>query len=387
MTHIRSLLFIIYSLSFSYAVAQVDSLRIKLDSLLRDPLFETTQVGMMVYDLDADSVLFQYQARQLMRPASTMKLVTAITALDRLGGSYEYQTRIFYTGTIADSTLTGNLYCVGGFDPSLTTDDVAVIAESIRQAGITRIVGNIIGDKQMKEVLDYGEGWCWDDDNPSLSSLLINGKDDFISQFAQQLDKDSIFPDGPAEYAALPKDAVLLCQRSHSLEDVLVPMMKDSNNLYAESMFYQIGAATGARPAKSSHARNAIKRTLHKAGITGSHYKIADGSGLSLYNYVTPELLTKLLVYAYRHPSIYRYLYVSLPVAGEDGTLKKRMKDTPAQISVRAKTGTLTGISSLAGYAVATNNHVLAFAIINQGVMKNDQGRNFQDKVCTAMCK
>ena len=115
--------------------------------------------------------------------------------------------------------------------------------------------------------------------------------------------------------------------------------------------------------------------------------KIADGSGLSLYNYVTPELLTKLLVYAYRHPSIYRYLYVSLPVAGEDGTLKKRMKDTPAQISVRAKTGTLTGISSLAGYAVATNNHVLAFAIINQGVMKNDQGRNFQDKVCTAMCK
>ena len=79
MTHIRSLLFIIYSLSFSYAVAQVDSLRIKLDSLLRDPLFETTQVGMMVYDLDADSVLFQYQARQLMRPASTMKLVTACT--------------------------------------------------------------------------------------------------------------------------------------------------------------------------------------------------------------------------------------------------------------------------------------------------------------------
>ena len=127
----------------------------------------------MVFDLDADTVLYQYQARQLMRPASTMKLVTAITALDRLGVAYEYQTRIYYTGSITDSMLTGNLYCVGGFDPLLTSDDVSVIAESIRQAGINRIRGTIIADKQMKEVLDYGEGWCWDDDNPMLIPLSI----------------------------------------------------------------------------------------------------------------------------------------------------------------------------------------------------------------------
>jgi D-alanyl-D-alanine carboxypeptidase len=69
------------------------------------------------------------------------------------------------------------------------------------------------------------------------------------------------------------------------------------------------------------------------------------------------------------------------------GLLKKRMKDTPAQINIHAKTGTLTGISSLAGYAIAANNHILAFSIINQGVMKNEQGRNFQDKVCAALCK
>ena len=166
MTYIRSLLLIIFCLSINGVAAQVDSLCIKLDSLLRDPLFETTQVGLMVYDLDADTVLYQHNARQPMRPASTMKLVTAITALDRLGGSYEYLTRFFYTGTITDSTLTGNLYCVGGFDPSLTQDDVAVMAESIRQAGITRIRGNIVADKQMKEVLDYGEGWCWDSITP-----------------------------------------------------------------------------------------------------------------------------------------------------------------------------------------------------------------------------
>ena len=64
-----------------------DSLRIRLDSLLSNPLFETTQVGLMVYDLTADSVYYQRNARQLLRPASTMKLVTAITALDKLGGA------------------------------------------------------------------------------------------------------------------------------------------------------------------------------------------------------------------------------------------------------------------------------------------------------------
>ena len=130
-----------------------------------------------------------------------------------------------------------------------------------------------------------------------------------------------------------------------------------------------------------------MKRTLTKAGVTGSHYKIADGSGLSLYNYVTPELMTKLLAYAYRRPSIFRELYTALPIAGEDGTLKKRMRGTPAQINIRAKTGTLTGISSLAGYAVAANNHMLVFCIINQGVLKNGDGRDFQDKVCVALCK
>ena len=167
---------------------------------------------------------------------------------------------------------------------------------------------------------------------------------------------------------------------------MVLPPQALCDNLYAESMFYQLGAATGASPAKASHGRQMILKTLKNAGVTGQ-YKIADGSGLSLYNYVTPELLAKLLIYAYRKSGIIRYLYVSLPIAGEDGTLKKRMKDSPAHLNVRAKTGTVTGVSSLAGYALAANNHMLVFSIINQGIMKADDGRNFQDKVCKALCK
>ena len=361
------------------------NIQARLDSLTKDRMFNSTQLGLMVYDLTDDSTLYRFNARQTMRPASTMKLLTSISALDHLGARYEFRTSLYYTGSVKDSVLTGDLYCVGGMDPLFDTSDMKAFSESVKALGIHTLRGKIVEVRGFKDSDLLGEGWCWDDDNPTLSPLLIDKKDEFASRLAQMLDKDSIFVDGPSTTGTLPKNALLLCSRSHQLVDVLEPMMKNSDNLYAESMFYQLGAATGASPAKASHGRQMILKTLKNAGVTGQ-YKIADGSGLSLYNYVTPELLAKLLIYAYRKSGI-RYLYVSLPIAGEDGTLKKRMNDSPAHLNVRAKTGTVTGVSSLAGYALAANNHMLVFSIINQGIMKADDGRNFQDKVCKALCK
>lgn len=362
------------------------NIQARLDSLTKDRMFNSTQLGLMVYDLTDDSTLYRFNARQTMRPASTMKLLTSISALDHLGARYEFRTSLYYTGSVKDSVLTGDLYCVGGMDPLFDTSDMKAFSESVKALGIHTLRGKIVEVRGFKDSDLLGEGWCWDDDNPTLSPLLIEKKDEFASRLAQMLDKDSIFVDGPSTTGTLPKSALLLCSRSHQLVDVLEPMMKNSDNLYAESMFYQLGAATGASPAKASHGRQMILKTLKNAGVTGQ-YKIADGSGLSLYNYVTPELLAKLLIYAYRKSGIIRYLYVSLPIAGEDGTLKKRMNDSPAHLNVRAKTGTVTGVSSLAGYALAANNHMLVFSIINQGIMKADDGRNFQDKVCKALCK
>ena len=362
------------------------NLQARLDSLTKDRMFNSTQLGLMVYDLTDDSTLYKFNPRQTMRPASTMKLLTSISALDHLGAKYDFRTSLYYTGSVKDSVLTGDLYCVGGMDPLFDTNDMKAFAESVKALGIHTFRGKIVEVRGFKDSDLLGEGWCWDDDNPTLSPLLIDKKDEFASRLVQMLDKDSIFVDGPSTTGTLPKNALLLCSRSHKLVDVLEPMMKNSDNLYAESMFYQLAASTGASPAKASHGRQMILKTLQNAGVTGQ-YKIADGSGLSLYNYVTPELLAKLLIYAYRKSGIIRYLYVSLPIAGEDGTLKKRMKDSPAHLNVRAKTGTVTGVSSLAGYALASNNHMLVFSIINQGIMKADDGRNFQDKVCNALCK
>lgn len=82
----------------------------KLTNLLESDLLKTSQLGLMVYDLDADSTIFTYNERQLMRPASTMKLITAITAIDQLGGDYQFRTELCYTGKIENNKLIGDIY-------------------------------------------------------------------------------------------------------------------------------------------------------------------------------------------------------------------------------------------------------------------------------------
>ena len=359
----------------------------RLDSLMTDPLLERTQLGLMVYDLSADSALYRYGSRQTLRPASTMKLLTAVTALDLLGSQYDLRTYLYYTGKVSNRTLNGDIWIVGGMDPLFDETDMQVFVQTLRRLDVDTIRGCIVTDLSFKEDLKHGEGWCWDDDNYTLTPLLMSRKDEFVDRFVDELTASGAVVNAPRTSGWLPKEALLICSRSHRLMEVLEPMMKESDNLYAESVFYQIAATVGKRPATAAHARQQIKSLIAKTGFSGAPYRIADGSGLSLYNYVTPELMVRLLRYAYLKRDVMAALYPALPVAGVDGTLKKRMKGGAAQGIVHAKTGTLSGVSSLAGYCRAANQHLLAFCIINQGVMKNAEGRGFQDKVCEALCR
>ena len=364
-----------------------ESLRQRLDLLLTHPLLKKSQVGLMVYDLTADSALYCYQERQTLRPASTMKVVTSITALDKLGDSHQIKTRLMYTGKIEEHTLTGDLYCVGGFDPRFNSDDMRSFVESLRKMGVDTIRGRLIADVSMKDDKQFGEGWCWDDDNDVLTPLLISRKDQFIERFEQGLKDDGVVLECSKTTGRVPAGAFEVTTRFHTMDQILMKMMKESDNLYAESMFFQIAASTGNRPASASSARSVINKLIRKVGLNPSDYKVADGSGLSLYNYVSAELEVALLRYAFRNDNIYLHLYPSLPIAGEDGTLKKRMKGTFAAGNVHAKTGTVTCVTSLAGYCTAANGHKLAFSIINQGCLRDSESRAFQDRVCVAMCQ
>lgn len=362
------------------------NIQYRLDSLLRHPMFETSTVGLEVYDLTADSILYKVNEHQMLRPASTMKLLTAITAIDKLGGSYQFRTQLYYTGKVEDHTLTGDLYCVGGFDPRFNIDDMNAFVENIRRMGVDTIRGSIVADRSMKDADLLGEGWCWDDDNPPLSPLTIGRNTQFVDRFIRQLVDDGVVLDVRISDGTLPDSAFHLCSRFHSIDQILLRMMKQSDNFYAEAMFYQLAAHQGHRPARAKDAAAIVKRLISKVGLGHRPYRIADGSGLSLYNYLSADLEVRLLRYAYRNSTVYLHLLPSLPVAGSDGTLHNRMRGSFAADNVKAKTGTLEGVSALAGYCTAANGHRLCFSIINQGIMHTSNARRFQDRVCNALC-
>ena len=377
-----------------------------IDSMLKDNLLQTSEVAIMVWDLTADSCLYRYQERQRMRPASTMKVVTAITALDVLGADYELTTELRYTGEIrewaADSvevegqetqsgvarkTLRGNLYCIGGMDPLFSDNDMDAMESAVRQLCVDSIIGGVYADRSFKDDKRYGSGWCWDDDNPTLSALLLNRKDRLDDELRSRLRQCGIVLWTNYGNAKAPDNSILLCKRKHKLTDVLRPMMKKSDNLYAECVFYQIAHRLGGNGASAVDAKKGVGQLIRRMGLDADDYTVADGSGLSLYNYVSAELETLLLRYAFMHRNIYQALLPTLPVAGVDGTLSGRMHGTKARGNVQAKTGTVAGISSLAGYCTAVNGHRLCFSIINQGIKSHKRARAFQDRLCALLCR
>lgn len=389
--------------------------RARLESRLKGIRKEADEnyynTGICVYDLTADNLLFEYNAGKVMRPASTQKVVTAVSALSQLGASYEYQTRAYYTGEInEDSILEGDVYIVGAFDPAYSYADLKELAQSVRNLNIKGIKGTFYADVSMKDSLLYGYGWCWDDvpcsNMPYLSPLMLERGQ--LYPFAGKYSTQPTFHPSiyflqmlGAELKDLGCDALdckfgdvehvpsakLFYTKTRTLAELLPHMMKTSDNLYAESVFTHLACINKSQGASRKDAVRQINEVLHVAGVDASYVEVADGSGVSLYNYLSARAEVELLRYAYDDSEIYEVLIASLPIAGVDGSLASRMKEAPACRNVYGKTGTVSGVSSLAGYLMASNGHVLAFSIINNGLMKVATGRAFQDRICQILAE
>jgi D-alanyl-D-alanine carboxypeptidase/D-alanyl-D-alanine-endopeptidase (penicillin-binding protein 4) len=166
-------------------------------------------------------------------------------------------------------------------------------------------------------------------------------------------------PAGAARVAALP---------SPPLSRVISLMNRESNNHYAELLFRDAARGRDAGQLGSAANANALLQELlqQRAGIAPGTVFAADGSGLSTLDQVTARSMVHLLGYAHRAPwaSVF---HASLPVAGESETLQHRMRFTPAQGNLHAKTGTTDRVVSLGGYVTAADGEVLAFAFIYNG--------------------
>lgn len=438
----------------------------QIDSLIRKMLPEASEVGISVYDLTAKKSLYNYRAEKLSRPASTMKLLTAITALSRPDANEPFRTEVWHDGVIERDTLQGNLYVVGGFDPEFDSVAMDSLIAEVTASSFSVINGKIYGDVSMKDSLYWGAGWAWDDTpagyQPYLSPLmfckgtveisvlpstlqgdtatisckpissyytltnetksrtpsagkfsfsrdwLTNGNNlvakgnvagirkdcvnvydsprYFMHTFVERLNEKGISVPQTYDFAELPHDSVgveRLAVWNTPVQKALDQLMKESDNLNAEAFLCRLGAqATGKKHVAAEDGIVEIMKLVRRLGHDPKDYKIADGSGLSNYNYLSPALLVDFLKYAYSQTEVFRMLYKSLPVGGVDGTLKFRMKSAPAYRNVHAKTGSFTAINALAGYLKMKNGHEVAFAIMNQNVLSAAKARAFQDKVC-----
>jgi serine-type D-Ala-D-Ala carboxypeptidase/endopeptidase (penicillin-binding protein 4) len=163
----------------SEAAAPTASLQANIEKLLsalkQDDNSAGLHAGIAIYDLTDQTYLYQHQAKRSYIPASTLKLFTTITGLDRLGPNFQWKTEVHVIGSVtADGIVTGDLVLKGYGDPSLTVQDLRDIAIALKQQGIKGVRGNLLVDESYFDSQRLGTGWMWDDE-PYGYSAQISG--------------------------------------------------------------------------------------------------------------------------------------------------------------------------------------------------------------------
>jgi D-alanyl-D-alanine carboxypeptidase/D-alanyl-D-alanine-endopeptidase (penicillin-binding protein 4) len=161
------------------------------------------------------------------------------------------------------------------------------------------------------------------------------------------------------------RHAMPIAELAHPLDSILCQINKPSDNLAAEQLLKTLAVEKYHVPGSAVMGHQVVKEYLSSLGLDTMKMILADGSGLSWYNAVSPATLTKILADQYHRSSTFRHFYESLPIAGVDGTLKNRMRGTKAEGNVHAKTGSLTGVSSLSGYVTTADGTMLIFSILS----------------------
>ena len=165
---------------------------------------------------------------------------------------------------------------------------------------------------------------------------------------------------------------VLVSTESPPLKEIATVLMKVSQNLYAETFMKAIGTARGGL-GTASGGRTTISGILSEWGVPDDSYVISDGSGLSRYNYLSPDMITAVLERMFKDDRHRESFVATLPIAGRDGTISTRMRRTRAEGNAVAKTGSIANARSLSGFVRTRDNEMLVFSILaNDFVIPSD---------------
>jgi D-alanyl-D-alanine carboxypeptidase/D-alanyl-D-alanine-endopeptidase (penicillin-binding protein 4) len=347
--------------------------------------------------------LYGTGAAEAMTPASTTKIATAAAALSALGADHRLTTRA------ALEPDTGELVLVGGGDPTLTAHQDAegwaslrTLADATAAALKKRHISEVtlsydttlyagrelhpigVNDNLAPVTALKADEARTDDSASGPAPRAADPAADATRTFADLLRGKGIKTTSPGPSKATGRAESLATVSSPPLSDLVERMLTNSDNDIAEALARQTAVATGKR-ADFAGAGQAIGAQLKKLGLPVSGADFKDGSGLDRADRLTAGLLTSLLVKAGdpTHPEL-RPALTGLPVAGFTGTLTSRYTDGAAGI-VRAKTGTLTGVNTLAGTVVDQDGHLLAFAFLTSNTTDPAAAQSALDRTATAL--
>ena len=344
-----------------------------------------------VVDVATGQTLYSSGADVPLTPASTNKLATATAALTLLGPGHRFSTRVV-------TTAPGRIVLVGGGDPTLTaaatggSDPQASLATlasrtaaALKAAGtgsvrlgydISLFTGSpldpigVNDNIALVQALTVDEGRV-DPDSTEDAPRYADPAATAAADFARMLQARGIGVQGMPALTTAPATATALAQvRSQPLAEIVERMLTDSDNDIAEALGHQVAVAAGL-PATFAGGAAAVLRTLRGLGIRLDGTRLYDSSGLDAADAVPADVLTQLLALdaSPARPQL-RPIVTGLPVAGFTGTLDPSGEgfDSSAGLGlVRAKTGSLSTVNTLAGLVVDHDGRLLAFAFMSNG--------------------
>ncbi len=410
------------------------------------------------------SELFSTNSNKMMIPASITKIATTAAVFDQLENLNKLETKFATNGTIENDILKGDLYLIGGGDPSFVSESLWYLINVLTRTGIKKIEGNLIIDDSYFDDIRFDESresvrvdraydspvgamsLNWNTINIFLrpgdnigakakaitdpesdyvelvnnlktgsktdysverkyntktkkDTIIVSGKIDLKSpeiavykgvsdpiswvgaNVISFLKQRNISLSGSIQTGKAPTSIKILAKsESKPLEYIVADMDKFSNNYVAEMLTknlsaYKYGQGTLAKGIEL------IKETLNKAGVTSQEFELYNPSGFTRENKFTPNSMIKILEMMRKDFRIFSHFLNALPISGVDGTLKNRMKNGNARRWIRAKTGLLTGVNTLAGYMGLENGEVITFVLIHNGPQDGAKVRSSFDNL------
>ena len=192
---------------------------------------------------------------------------------------------------------------------------------------------------------------------------------------------------GKVRAGAAPKGALVLATaESRALTSAVADMGKWSNNYVAEMLIKNLSAEAGDAPGTMSGGMARVIKYLEGAGLKKDEFEFINAAGFTRKNKLSPQQLGRVLEHIHADFTIYPEFLASLPIAGVDGTLRNRMKNSEAERWVRAKTGLLNGVVGLAGFAGRPAGRVVSFAFIYNGAAgREDKARALFDRMAAML--